>query len=203
MRCREHRRADLHSLPNRRPKGTIWSSTKTPRPVTTAIVQGITGGTTTNYQILPRVQPPSIPLSSERHSLTKTLSAGPACTGQISQDLNCKIMDRPWGSHDRNANAASLSDWASSSSRYYSTSLKLNGKPETKFHGHDDAEHSLPSTAARLVEKATRLYAQAPPALDRPISIPTTCLILDLPTNSLEAWIWLNRSSPPLHLRRE
>jgi hypothetical protein len=194
MRCREHRRADLHSSQIDDLKDHLVK-TKTPRPVATAIVQGITGWyRDPNYQVpLPRYNPIH-PNTVLRKALTdqNAIGWGRMYSGQISQDFQTvHNVDRPRGSHDRHANAACLSDWASELITllfdHFEAQWKLRNEA---LHGRDEAEHSL-FHRARLCDKATRLYAQAGAllALDRPILSRPLTTILDLPTNSLEAWI--------------
>jgi hypothetical protein len=91
---------------------------------------------------------------------------------QISQDFQTvHNVDRLWGSHNRQANAACL----------------LRNEA---LHGRDDAEHSL-FHHALLCAKAARLYAKAGTllALDRPILSRPLTTILRLSTTGLEAWI--------------
>jgi hypothetical protein len=116
MRCREHRRADLHSSQIEDIKDHLMK-TKTPLPLTTAIVQGITGWyRNPNYQIpLPRYDR-TRPNTVLRKALTdqNAIGWGRMYSGQISQDFQTvHNADRPRGSHNRNANATTLSDWAS------------------------------------------------------------------------------------------
>jgi hypothetical protein len=113
-------------------------------------------------------------------------------SGQISQDIQTvHDVDRPRGSHDRNANAAYLSDWTSELITLLFEQLEDQWKLRNEaILGRDAAEHLL-FHHARLHEKATRLYAQAETllALDRPILSRQVTTILDHPTTSLEAWI--------------
>jgi hypothetical protein len=194
MRCREHRRADLHSSQLDDLKDHLVK-TKTPRPVATAIVQGITGWyRDPNYQIpLPRYNPLR-PNTVLRKALTdqNAIGWGRMYSGQISQDFQTVYnVDRPRGSHDRHANAACLSDWTSELITLLFDQFEDQWELRNEaLHGRDDAEHSL-FHRARLCDKATRLYAQAGAllALDRPILSRPLTTILDLPTTSLEAWI--------------
>jgi hypothetical protein len=100
-------------------------------------------------------------------------------------------IDRPRGSHDRQANTATLSDWTSKLITLLFDQVedqwKLRNEP---VHGRDRAEHSL-FRRALLCAKATRLYAHAETllALDRPILSRPLTTILDLPTQSLEVCI--------------
>jgi hypothetical protein len=113
-------------------------------------------------------------------------------SGQISQDFQTvHNAERPRGSHNRQANAATLSDWASKLITLLLDQVEDQWKLRNEaLHGRDDAEHSL-FHRARLCTKVTRLYAQAGNllALDRPILSRPLTTILDLPTTSLEAWI--------------
>ena len=113
-------------------------------------------------------------------------------SGQIAQDFQTvHNVDRPRGSHDRHANAASLSDWASGLITLLFDQFEEQWKLRNEaLHGRNDAEHSL-FYRARLSEKATRLYAQAGSllALDRPILSRPLATILDLPNTGLEAWV--------------
>jgi hypothetical protein len=190
MRCREHRRADLHSsqlddLQNHLVK------TKTPRSLTIAIIQGITGWyRDPNYQIpLPRYNPIR-PNTVLRKALTdqNAIGWGRMYSGQISQDFQTvHNVERPRGSHNHNANAAALSDWASKLITLLFDQVEEQWKLRNEaLHGRDEAEHSL-FHRARLRTKATRLYAQAGNllALDRPILSRPLITILDLPTIGL------------------
>jgi hypothetical protein len=115
MRCRERRRADIQSsqIDDRRDHLVI---TKTPRPLTPAIAQGLIGWyRNPKYQtLIPRYNPirPNIVLLK---ALTdqNSIGGGRMYSGQISQDFQTvHSIDCPRGSHDRQANAAYLSDWA-------------------------------------------------------------------------------------------
>jgi hypothetical protein len=100
-------------------------------------------------------------------------------------------VDRPQGSHDRHANAITLSDWASKLITLLFDQVEDQWKLHNEaLHGRDRAEHSLFHRAI-LQAKATRLYAYSGNlrALDRPILSPPLTTILDLPTISLEVWI--------------
>jgi hypothetical protein len=112
MQCRKHRHTDLHSfqiddLEDHRVK------TKTPRPLAIAIVQGITGWyRDSNYQIpLPRytpIRPNTVLLKALTDQ--NAIGWGRMYSGQIYQDYQTvHNVDRTVGSHDRLANAASLS----------------------------------------------------------------------------------------------
>jgi hypothetical protein len=57
-------------------------------------------------------------------------------------------VDRPWGSHDRHANAASLFEWTSALIQLFSTKSKINGNSEMKHstaamtpHTHSSVAH--------------------------------------------------------------
>jgi hypothetical protein len=116
MRCRDNRRAELHysqlaDLDDHR------SITNTPQSLATAIIKGIQGWyRNPNYQIpIPRYDR----ISSNkvlRKALTdqNAIGWGRTYSGQISQNFQTvQNVDRPQGSHDRHANATTLSDWAS------------------------------------------------------------------------------------------
>jgi hypothetical protein len=115
MRCRDHRRAELHyseldDLDNHLVKTT-------PQSLAEAIIKGITGWyRNPNYQIsFPRYNPIS-PNRVLRKALTAqyVIGWGRMYSSQISQDFRTvHNVDRHQGSHDRHANAATLSDWAS------------------------------------------------------------------------------------------
>jgi hypothetical protein len=94
-------------------------------------------------------------------------------------------------SHNRQANADCLSDWASELITLLFDQVEDQWKLRVEaLHGRDDAEHSL-SHRALLCAKATRLYTRAETllALDRPILSRPLTTILDLSTTGLEAWI--------------
>jgi hypothetical protein len=167
----------------------------TPRSLTTAIIQGITGWyRDPNYQFpLPRynrIRPNTVLIQALKDQ--NSIGWGRMYSGQISQDFQTvHNAERPHGSHDRHANAATLSDWASK----LITLLFDQVEDQWKFrnetlHGRDRAENSL-FRRALLQEKATRLYAHAGTllALDRPILSRPLATILDLPNQSLEVWI--------------
>jgi hypothetical protein len=100
-------------------------------------------------------------------------------------------VDRPWGSHDRHANAASLFEWTSALIQLFFDQVEDQWKLRNEaLHGRDDAAHSL-FRRALLCAKATRLYAKARTllALDRLILSRPLATFLDLPTIG------------PLHLR--
>jgi hypothetical protein len=169
-------------------------NTKTQRPLTTAIVQGLTGWfRNRNYQIpISRYNliRPNIVL---RKALTRqnAIGWGRMYFEQISQDFQTMHnIDRPRGSHDRPDNAACLSDWASEliTLLYCSTKSKIKLRNEA-LHGRDDAEHSL-FHRALLFAKATRLYAKAGTllALNRLILSRPLTTILDLSTTAPEAY---------------
>jgi hypothetical protein len=113
-------------------------------------------------------------------------------SGQISQDFqSMHNVARPRGSHDRQANATCLSDWASE----LIVLLFDKGEDQWKLrnealHGRDDAEHSH-FHRTLLFANATRLYAKSGTllALDRPILSRPLTTILDLSTTGLEARI--------------
>jgi hypothetical protein len=188
-------RADLHSSQLDDLQDHLVE-TKTPRPLTIAIIQGITGWySDTDYQItLPRYNPMS-PNTVLRKALSDQNAIGGdriMYSGQISQDYQTvHNVDRPRGSHNHNANAAALSDWASKLITLLFDQVEAQWKVRNEaLHGRDEAEHSL-FHRARLCTKAAQLYAQAWNllALDRPkLSRPLTT-IQDLPTTGLEAWI--------------
>ncbi len=158
-------------------------------------MQGITGWyRNPDYQIpIPRYNPirPNIVL---RKALAdqNAIGWGRMYSGQISQDFQTvHNVDRPRGSHDRQANAACLSDWASELITLLFDQVEDQWKLRNEaLHGRDDAEHLL-FHRALLCAKATRLYAQAGTllALDRPILSRPLTTILDLPTQGLVAWI--------------
>jgi hypothetical protein len=167
--------------------------TKTRRPV--AIVQGITGWyRDPNYQIplVPRYKPIR-PNTVLRKALTdqNAIGWGRMYSGQISQDFQTvHNVDRPGGSHGRNANAACLSDWTSELITLLFDQFEDQWKLRNEaLHGRDAAEHSH-FHRARLCDKATRLCAQAGTllTLDRPILSRPLTTIPDLPTTSLDAW---------------
>jgi hypothetical protein len=194
MRCRERRRADLHTSQIDDLKDHLVK-TKTPRPLTTAIIQGVTGFyRDPNYQIpIPRYNPIN-PNTVLRQGLNdqNAIGWGRMYTGHISQDFQTvHNVDRPRGSHDRHANAATLSDWTSKLITLLFDQVEDQWKLRNEaLHGRDRAEHSL-FHRALLCAKATRLYAQAEHlmAIDRPLFSRPLTTIHDLPTHSLEVWI--------------
>jgi hypothetical protein len=113
-------------------------------------------------------------------------------SGQISQDFQTvHTFDRLQGSHDRHANAATLSDWASKLIMLLFDQVEDQWKLRNEaLHGRDRAEHSL-FHCAIICAKATRLYAYAGTllALDRPILSQPPTTILDLPNIRLDARI--------------
>jgi hypothetical protein len=202
MRCREPRRADLHSSQIDDLKDHLVNA-KTPRTLATAIVQGLTGWyRNPKYQIrIPRYNRRR-PNTVLRKALTdqNAIGWGRMYSGQVSQDFQTvHNADRPRGSHDRNANAASLSDWTSELITLLFDQVEAQWKLRNEaLHGRDDAEHSL-FHRALLCAKATRLYAKAGTllALDRPILSRPLTTILDLSTTGLEAWI--SQAEPTIH----
>jgi hypothetical protein len=113
-------------------------------------------------------------------------------SGQISQDFQTVLhnVDRPQGSHDRHANAATLSDWAPKLITLLFDQVEDQRKLRNEaLHGRDRAESSL-FRRAILQAKATRLcaYAGNVRALDRPILLQPLTTIFDLPNISLEVW---------------
>jgi hypothetical protein len=174
MRCREYRRADLHSSRIDVLKDHLVE-TKTPRPVATAIsIQGITGWyRDPNYQIPLRLYNPICPNTVLRKALNdqNAIGWGRMYSSQISQDFQTvHNVDRPRGSHDRHANAACPSDWAS----------KLITLLFDQFEDQWKLRNEALFRRARLCAKATRLYAQAETllALDSPIlSRPLTTIL--------------------------
>jgi hypothetical protein len=194
MRCRDHRRAELH-YSQLDDLDDHLSKTNTPQSLATAIIKGITGWyRNPNYQIpIPRYDR----ISSNtvlRKALTdqNTIGWGRMYSGQISQDFQTvHNVDRPQGSHNRHANAATLSDWASKLITLFFDQVEDQWKLRNEaLHGRDRAENSLFHRAI-LQAKATRLYAYSGNlrALDRPILSQPLTTILDLPNISLEAWI--------------
>jgi hypothetical protein len=113
-------------------------------------------------------------------------------SGQISQDFQTvHNVDHPHGSHDRHANAATLSDWTSKLITLLFDQVEDQWKLcNEAHHGRDRAEQSLFHRAI-ICAKATRLYAFAGTlnALDRRILSQPLTAILDLPNISLDAWI--------------
>jgi hypothetical protein len=100
-------------------------------------------------------------------------------------------VDRPQGSHDRLANTATLSDWASKLITLLFDQVEDQRKHRKEaLHGHDRVEHSLFHRSI-LRAKAIRLYTYAGTllALDRPILSQPLTTILDLPKISLDAWV--------------
>ena len=158
MRCRERRRADLHASQLDDLQDHL-EKTKTPRPLTTAIVQGITGWyRDPKYQIpLPRFNPIR-PNTVLRKALAdqNAIGWGRMYSGQISQDFQTvHNAERPRGSHNRQANAATLSDWASKLITLLLDQVEDQWKLRNEaLHGRDDAEHSL-FHRARLCTKVT------------------------------------------------
>jgi hypothetical protein len=113
-------------------------------------------------------------------------------SGQISQDFQTvHNVDRPQGSHDRHANAATLSDSDSNliTLLFDQVEDQWNLRNEA-LHGRDRAEQLLFHRAI-ICAKATRLYAYAITlnALDRPMLSRPLATILDLFNISLDAWI--------------
>jgi hypothetical protein len=99
-------------------------------------------------------------------------------------------VDRHQGSHDRHANAATLSDWASKLITLLFDQVEDQWKLRNEaLQGHDRAENAL-FLRAILQAKAIRLYAYAGNlrAIDRPILSQLLTTISDLPNISLEAW---------------
>jgi hypothetical protein len=148
------RRADLHSSQIDDLKDHLVK-TKTPRPLTAAIVQGITGWyRNPNYQIpIPRYNPVR-PNQVFRKALTdqNAIGWGRMYSGQISQDFQTvDNVDRPRGSHDRQ----SASELITLLFDQVEAQWKLRNE---SLHGRDDAEHSL-FHRALLCATATRLYA--------------------------------------------
>ena len=194
MRCRENRRAELHSS-QLVDLDDHLSKTNTPQSLATAIIKGITG-----WYRNPNSQIP-IPMYDRISSNTVLRKAltdqniigwGRMYSGQISQDFQTvHNVDRPQGSHNRHANAATLSDWASKLITLFFDQVEDQWKLRNEaLHGRDRAENSLFHRAI-LQAKATRLYAYSGNlrALDRPILSQPLTTILDLPNISLEAWI--------------
>jgi hypothetical protein len=194
MRCRENRRAELHSSKIDHLNDHLVK-TKTLRALAMAIIQGITGWyRDPNYQIpLPRYNliSPNIVL---RKALTdqNAIGWGRTYSSQISQDFQIvHNIDRPRGSHDRHVSAATLSEWASKLITLLFDQVEDHLKLRSEaLHGRERAENSLFHRAI-FQAKATRLYAYTGNlrALDRPILSQPRTTILDLPTISLEAWI--------------
>ncbi len=116
MRCRERRRADLHSSQLDELDDHL-DKTKTPCDLASAIIRGIKGWyRDPNFQMpLPRynlLRPNTV--LRKAHTDQNAIGWGRMYSGQISQDFQTvHNVDRPRGSHDRHANAATLSDWAS------------------------------------------------------------------------------------------
>jgi hypothetical protein len=161
--------------------------TNTPRSMVTAIIQGITGWyRNPNYQILlPRHNPIS-PNTVLRQALTdqNAIGWGRMYSGQISQDFQTvHNVDRPHGSHDRHANAATLSDWTSKLITLIFDQVEDQWKLRNEILlGRDRDEQSLFHRAI-ICAKATRLYdfAGTLNALDRAIQSRPLITILDLP----------------------
>jgi hypothetical protein len=193
MRCREHRR-NLHSSQIDDLKDHLVK-TKTPRPVATAIVPGY-------HRLVPpqipnpatTVQPHPSQYRPPQEALTdKTLSAGAACTPPNLPGLQtAHNVDRPGQSRRRHA-ILLASPTGLSSSRYCSTSSKING----------NSKRSTPRPRRRALfhrarlDKATRLMpAGTLLALDRPILSRPLTTILDHHLHSLELGsLRLNRLS--------
>ena len=105
-------------------------------------------------------------------------------------------VERLRGSHDRHANTASLSDWASELITLLFDQVEDQWKLRNEaLHGRNDTEHSL-FRRALLCAKATRLYAQAESllALDHPILSRPITTILDL-TNSTSIVLVFHRTA--------
>jgi hypothetical protein len=113
-------------------------------------------------------------------------------SGQIYQDFQTvHNVVRRRGSHDCQANATCLSDWAFKLITLLFDQVEDQRKLRNEaLHGRDDGEHSL-FHRALLCAKATRHYAKAGTllALDRPILSRLLTTILDLSATGLEAWI--------------
>jgi hypothetical protein len=194
MRYREHRRADLHTSQIDDLQDHLVK-TKTPLPLATVIIQGIIGWyRDPDYQIpIPSYNP-----IRRNTVLQKGLNDrndigwGRMYSCHISQDFQIvQNVDRPRGSHDRQANATTLSDWTFKLITLLFDQVEDQKKLENEaLHGRDCAQHSL-FHRAPLCAKATRLYAQAENllALDRPILSRPLTTVLDLPTQSLEVLI--------------
>jgi hypothetical protein len=67
-------------------------------------------------------------------------------SGQISQDFQTvHNADHPRGSHDRNTNAACLSDWTSELITLLFDQVEAQWKSRNEaLHGRDDADYSVP-----------------------------------------------------------
>jgi hypothetical protein len=113
---RDNRRAELHYSQLDDLEEHL-DKTNTPRSLVTAIIRGITGWyRNPNYQIPLSRRNPISPNTVLRQALTdqNAIGWGRMYYGQISQDFQTvHNVDRPHGSHDRHANAATLSDWTS------------------------------------------------------------------------------------------
>jgi hypothetical protein len=146
MRCREYRRADLHTSQIDDLQEHHLLKTKTPPPLAAVITQGITGWyRDPNYQIpLPTYNSirPNVVLRKALND-QNAIGWGRNCmySGHISKDFQTvHNIDRTWGSPDRNADAASPTR-PPSSSRYSYSSTKSN------VNGNFEMEHS---TAANV-----------------------------------------------------
>jgi hypothetical protein len=179
MRCRKHRRADLHSSQIDDLKDHLV------RDLWPQSLFRVSQAGPPNYQIsLPRYNPIR-PNTVLQKALTdqNAIGWGRMCSGQISQDLQprpprqcCLPLRLGFRAHHATVRPIRFEDqW------------KLRNEA---LHGRDDAALSL-FHRARLCDKATRFYAQAGTllALDCPILSRPLATILDLPTTSLEAWI--------------
>jgi hypothetical protein len=195
MRCRDQRRIDLHSSQISALQEHL-ETTKTPRPLAAAISKGLEGWHyNPNYQIpIPRYDRtnPNIVLRQALQN-QNAIGWGRMYSGQISQDFQTvHNADRPRGTHDRNANASTLSDWASKLITllfdHFEEQWKLRNEA---LHGRDAAEHLL-FHRAKLSRRVTRIYDQIDLLLanDREILARPLQTILDLPISSLEAWVY-------------
>jgi hypothetical protein len=147
MRCRDHRRAELH-YSQLADLDDHLSKTNTPQSLATVIIKGIKGWyRNPNYQI-PISRYDRISSNTVlRQALTDQNANGwgRMYSGQISQDFQTvHNVDRPHGSHDRHVNAATLSDWTSKLTTLFFDQVEDQWKLRNEgLHGRDRAENSL------------------------------------------------------------
>jgi hypothetical protein len=150
MRCRDHRRAELH-YSQLDDLDDYPVKTDTPQSLATAIIKGMTGWCRNpNNQItLPRYNPSVQILYSTRHTPTQMLSAGDACTPAKSPRTSkqCIMLTVPRAATTATPMLPLSPTGFQSSSLYSSTKSKINGNSEMN-HSTAATAPKIPSSAA-------------------------------------------------------